>query len=141
MDIRNYSRSDAEACLRLFHSNQPTAGQNTFEEFLQSPPGSYYVMENEGELLGCGGFCHSSEPGFARLTWTLIRHDLHRNGLGKFLLFFRLREIAKLPGISMVELETTPQTAGFFEKAGGFRVVGPAGPDRVRMVKKLAVCT
>ena len=151
MEVRPYTANDLAACLRLFDSNRPqyfTADERgQFEAFLEPGLGSYYVLENEGDLLGCGGFTAGQEAGLVSLTWGIVRHDLHGSGLGKFLLFYRLREIGKLAGITMVRLETAPQTAGFFEKAGGFRVMkhepdgyGP-GLDRVTMVKRLAVCT
>ena len=144
MEVRAYSPNDRAACLGLFDSNRPhyftDEERGQFEAFLAAPSGSYYVLENDGDLLGCGGFVSESEVGLVKLIWGLVRHDLHRRGLGKFLLFYRLREIGKLAGMTMVRVETAQQTVGFFEKAGGFRVV-TQGPDgRVTMVKKLAVC-
>lgn len=144
MEVRPYSLNDLAACLRLFDSNRPhdfAAGERgPFEVFLAAPFGNYYVLENDGDLLGCGGFTVEPEAGLASLTWGMVRHDLHRHGLGKFLLFYRLREIGKLAGMMMVKLETTEHTVGFFEKAGGFRVVKHEPDGRVTMVKKLAVC-
>ncbi len=144
MDIRPYQPQDVDACLRLFDSNLPqhfaVHERPQFEAFLRSPLGGYFVMEKDGELLGCGGFALESEPGLVSLTWGMVRQDLHRNGLGRFLLFYRLKEIGKLPGISMVRLKTMPHLVPFFEKAGTFRVVGEEG-ELVTMVKKLAVCT
>ena len=145
MEVRPYSPNDLAACLRLFDSNRPSyftaEERGRFETFLAPPPGNYYVLENDGDLLGCGGFAVEPEAGLVSLTWGMVRQDLHRKGLGKFLLFYRLREIGKLPGISMVRLETSQPTAGFFEKAGGFRVVTHEPDGRVTMVKKLVVCS
>ena len=143
MDIRTYRLDDAEACLRIFDSNGPeyfaSHERARLTEFLQAPPGNYYVMEKDGELLGCGGFAPCEEPGVVTLTWGMVRRDMHRHGLGRFLLFYRLKEIGKLPGVSSVKLDTTPIVAGFFEKAGGFREVRE-GANRVSMVKRLTVC-
>jgi N-acetylglutamate synthase-like GNAT family acetyltransferase len=143
MEIRDYQSSDFEACLRLFDSNAPehfAPGERcAFEAFLAAPTGTYYVMENDGELLGCGGFARENDPALVSLTWGLIRRDLHRQGLGRFLLFYRLREIGKLPGVNSVRLSTTTRSQGFFERAGGFRVAA-VEQDRVEMVKRLAVC-
>ena len=144
MEVRPYSPNDLAACLRLFDSNRPqyftVEERSQFEAFLAAPFGSYYVLENDGDLLGCGGFVGENEVGLVRLTWGMVRHDLHRSGLGKFLLFYRLREIGKLAGMTMVRVETTQHTVGFFEKAGGFRVITQEPDGRVTMVKKLAVC-
>jgi len=151
MEIRTYNSSDSEGCLKVFDSNErryfAEEERAQFEEFLRAPPGIYYVMDRDGELLGCGGFAPEAEPGVVSLRWGLIRGDLHRRGLGRFLLFYRLREIGKLAGVTQVRMETTQHTAGFFEKAGGFKVTqvepGGYGPglDRVTMVKRLSVCT
>lgn len=144
MEIRTYQLQDLEACLRLFDTNLPqhfaAHERPLFEAFLRSPSGSYFVMEKDGELLGCGGFAREGEPGLVSLTWGMVRGDLHRNGLGRFLLFYRLKEIGKLPGVSMVQLKTMPHTAPFFEKAGTFRVVGEEG-GLVTMAKRLEVCS
>ncbi|MBY0504341.1 MAG: GNAT family N-acetyltransferase [Bryobacteraceae bacterium] len=150
MEIRNYKPADAEACLRLFDaagsSFYAEEERGRFARFLESPPGTYYVMENNGDLVGCGGFAALGEPETVTLTWGVIRRDLHGQGLGRFLLFYRLKEIGRLAGISQVKLETTPKVAGFFQKAGGFHITatetdgfGP-GLDKVSMVKRLAVC-
>lgn len=143
MDIRPYQPQDLEACLRLFDSNLPqhfaAHERPLFEAFLRSPLGSYFVIEKDGELLGCGGFAFESEPGLVSLTWGMVRQDLHRNGLGRFLLFYRLKEIGKLPGVSLVRLRTMPHIVPFFEKAGAFRVLSQEG-ELVTMMKKLAVC-
>ena len=144
MEVRPYSPNDRAACLGLFDSNRPhyftDEERGQFEAFLAAPSGSYYVLENDGDLLGCGGFVGESEVGLVKLIWGLVRHDLHRRGLGKFLLFYRLREIGKLAGMTMVRVETAEHTVGFFERAGGFRVVTQEPDGRVTMVKKLAVC-
>ena len=143
MDIRTYTVADAEGCLGLFDSNSDEyftfEERATFAAFLQAPPGSYYVMEHEGVSVGCGGFAALEEPGSVTLTWGMVRRHLHRKGLGRFLLFYRLKEIGKLTGVALVKLETPRRAAGFFEKAGGFREVRE-GANRVSMVKRLTVC-
>jgi N-acetylglutamate synthase-like GNAT family acetyltransferase len=143
MDVRTYQAGDLDACLRIFDSNVPEyfsgAARAEFEAFLRSAMGSYYVMEHDGNLVGCGGFARETEPGLVSLTWGMIRRDLHRQGLGRFLLFYRLKEIGKLEGVTIVRLRTISSTAAFFERAGSFRVSGDDGHS-VTMLKKLAVC-
>jgi N-acetylglutamate synthase-like GNAT family acetyltransferase len=68
----------------------------------------------------------------AELRWGMVRKDLRGNGLGRFLLMYRLREIGKA-GVNMVRVADAG-AAGFFEKQG-FRV----GADGA-LWKKLAVC-
>lgn len=150
MEIRSYAAADAEGCLAVFESNRPRYfaenERERFAEFLASGPSTYYVMEHEGQVLGCGGWAAEAEPGLVSLTWGMVRADLHRKGLGRLLLFYRLKEIGKQAGVERVRMETTQHVAGFFERAGGFRVVQTepdgygAGLDRVTMIKRLVVC-
>ena len=68
-----------------------------------------------------------------------------RQGLGRFLLLFRLREITKAGGVERVRLDTPPDSVRFFESQG-FKVARvakdgyTAGLDRVEMTMKLTVC-
>lgn len=148
MEVRQYTAADGNSCLAVFDSNRPDyfAGgeRERFEKFLAEPDSPYFVMEHESAVVGCGGFAVSGNS--ARLTWGMIRRQLHRRGLGRFLLLYRLREISR-SGVEVetVGLDTTPLAAPFF-LSQGFRVAsttpdgyGP-GLDRMEMVKRLAVC-
>ncbi len=148
MDMRSYEPGDHTACLAVFDSNTPRffhpSERAGFEEFLENHEGPYMVMEHEGAVVGCGGWAREGGQ-FASLTWGMVRADLHGMGLGKFLLFYRLREIGKVAGVERVLLTTSQETAEFFRKQGfkADSVVkdGHApGVDRVEMVMKLNVC-
>ena len=142
MDVRPYLSSDRDGCLAVFDSNSPDFFQSEerreFGEFLDGPNGSYFVMEHEGAIVGCGGYFITEERALARLVWGMVRRDLQRQGLGRFLLLFRLREITKAGGVERVRLDTPQRSAAFFERQGLKPVAG--GPDRVEMMMKLAVC-
>lgn len=142
MDIRNYASADKEACLGLLDSNAPeyftAAEREAFGRWLDAPQGSYFVMEHEGDVVGCGGFALES-PQLASLTWLIIRSDLRRQGLGRFLVFYCLKEMSSVATVTHVRLTTIASVAGFFEKQG-FRVQQTAA-DGVEMIKKLLVCS
>ncbi|WP_293680304.1 GNAT family N-acetyltransferase [uncultured Phenylobacterium sp.] len=140
MEIRPYEPADRAACLAVFDSNTPRyfdpAGREAFESFLANaarPP--YFVMDHDGAIVGCGGYAIGPES--ATLGWGMVRADLHGQGLGRFLLMYRLREIGKVSTVALVRVETSAQAAGFYEKQG-FRVTAEAG--RIAMTKKLTVC-
>jgi ribosomal protein S18 acetylase RimI-like enzyme len=149
MDVRPYLPSDRDACLAIFDSNSPeffkSHGRGDFEEFLDGPGGNYFVMEHEGAVIGCGGYIVAPEKTLARLVWGIVGRDWRRQGLGRFLLLFRLREITKAGGVEMVHLDTPPDSAPFF-RSQGFKVArvekdGYApGLDRLEMTMKLTVC-
>ncbi len=142
MDIRNFVPADKEGCLALLDSNAPeyfsAAEREAFDAWLDAPQGSYFVMEHEGDVVGCGGFALES-PQLASLTWLMIRSDLRGQGLGRFLVFYCLRALSGAAAVSHIRLHTISSVAGFFEKQG-FRVQHVA-PDGVEMVKKLQVCS
>ena len=149
MDVRPYLPADRDACLAVFDSNTPdffkSRERRHFEEFLERPNCSYFVMEQDAAVAGCGGYFLTDDKALARLVWGMVRRDWHRQGLGRFLLLFRLREITKAGGVQMVRLETSQHSAPFFESQG-FKVVRvakegyAAGLDQVEMTMKLTVC-
>ncbi|MFN0166664.1 MAG: GNAT family N-acetyltransferase [Bryobacteraceae bacterium] len=148
MDLRPYQPDDREGCLAVFDSNLPEffhpGERPDFAGFLDRPDGSYFVLDHDGVVVGCGGYAIENAD-LASICWLMVRHDLHRNGLGKFLLFAAMRKATAQGDPTRVRLDTTPQVAAFFEKQG-FRVqeVTPDGIapgfDRVEMVKKMKVC-
>jgi N-acetylglutamate synthase-like GNAT family acetyltransferase len=133
MDVRPYLPADREACLQIDRAR--------FESFFDQAGATYFVMEHDGVVIGCGGYRIGSEPGFATLLWSpswgIERPDSQKVGLERFLLMYCLREIGK-SGIERVRLEAPQSAAAFFE-GQGFKVVSLA-EGRVEMVKKLTVC-
>ena len=149
MDLRPYTPADRDLCLALLDSNTPRffdpGERRRFEEFLDQQNGSYFVMEHDGAIVGCGGYAIEPDKTAARLVWGMVRSDSRKLGLGRYLLLFRLREITKVGGIQMVHLDTSQHSAQFYEKQGFkvFRTVKDAyapGLDRVEMTMKLVVC-
>jgi len=139
MDLRPYLSPDRDACLAIYDSNAASPeDRKKFEAFLSNPDGPFFVMEHDGRILGCGGFTTSAEPGIATLVWGMVRSEAQGQGLGRYLLMYRLREIGKLPGIQRVRLLTSRPAARFFE-GQGFKVAGEVD-GQVEMVKKLTVC-
>ena len=149
MDLRPYENTDRDPCLAVFKSNIPRffhpAELDEFVNFLKSPSGVYLVMEHEGETVGCGGYAVIDGSSVARLVWGMVRSDLHSMGLGRFLLLYRLRAIAKISGIETVRIQTSQHSAPFFAKQG-FKIVEvledgfAKGLDRVEMTMRIVVC-
>jgi N-acetylglutamate synthase-like GNAT family acetyltransferase len=142
MDVRPYREADRAACLQVIESLTPHLTEPglrpRFEEFLDRPAGRYFVLEHEDAIAGCGGFAISPDGDTATLLWGMIRNDVRKLGLGRFLLLYRIREIGRAGNIRLVRAETPPASAGFFEKQG-FRVEAVTA-DRVELSRKLAVC-
>lgn len=150
LDIRPYQSADRDPCLALFDANLPGGFFAPYERddyitFLDELGSSYYVIDHEGAVVGAGGFEAEEHGSIVSLRWGMIAPEFHRRGLGRLLLMYRLREIAKLPGVSLVRMDTSQHSAPFFEKQG-FRIVAikkdgyAPGLDRIEMSKRLEVC-
>lgn len=139
--MRAYQAGDKTGCLAVFDSNLPDyfsqEERPRFTEFLETGGVTFWVMEHDGSLVGCGGY-QLDGADVATLRWTMVRRDLHRNGLGRFLLFALMRKLSSEGDPTLMRLETMPLAAPFFERQG-FRPAGAAGA-RIEMVKKLKVC-
>lgn len=147
MDVRPYAAADREPCLELFDSNTPAsftaAERPDYAAFLDAMPCPYFVLEHDGRIVGAGGYAIQGAEG--RLVWGMIGKPWQRQGLGRFLVMYRLREIGKAGDTATVGIDTSQHTAPFFAKLG-FKTlrVDPdfyaPGLDRVAMVKKMTVC-
>ena len=150
MDMRRYSECDLAGCLAVFDSNVPeffdVSWRAGFEEFLAVNPWPYVVLEHESEIVGCGGWAPEEGGALISMQWGMVRRNLHANRLGRFLLLYRVREAARMPGAELVRLSTSQQTAEFFQKQG-FKATKTekdgVAPElnRIEMVMKLNVCS
>ena len=143
MHVRDYTSTDEPACLALFDSNVPDfflpSERQDFRDFLLRLATPYFVVEDAaGMVVGCGGYAVDRVTRTARLCWGMVRHDLHRTGIGRALLEARLDRMRADGLVDAVELDTTQNTYAFFER-WGFRTssvepegYGP-GMDRYEM--------
>lgn len=143
--IRPYDIADKLACLRVFDSNIPDyfdiSERDAFADFLDDPRGIYFTLEQDGEVVGCGGYARE-DGGQARFTWGMVANNRHGDGLGRLLAEHRLNAIVDSHDFSEAELFTTPQVAPFFTKfgfvAGEIVKDGFApGMDKVQMIKQI----
>ena len=82
-------------------------------------PAPYLVLQQEGALLGCGGWAPSkTDPQTAVLCWGMIAREQHRAGFGRVLLTERLNRIAAVSNFSRVLLSTSQHSETFFGKFG-----------------------
>lgn len=149
LTIRPFAPADRAACLALFDSNVPDyflpQERAEFGEWLEKPfdsgeYGEYFVMEDAGQVVACGGVWQTPE-GRAGLSWGMVARSAHRRGYGSALLRFRLERLREL-GVREVHLDTSQHSAPFFARHGFLEVrrvpdgYGP-GLDRVDMVATL----
>jgi len=128
VEIRPYTPADCEACLAVCDSIGGDRG--AFEHALAAIP-MFFVAEHDGTIVGCGGF--SIDGALARLEHGMVHRDWRRQGLGRFLLFYRMREISKACNVALV-IAAPPEDAAVFYEKQGFRL------ENGVFVKKLTVC-
>ena len=138
MDIRPYRDSDHTGCLAVFASNfSEPAQRQDFEAFLQSGESTCFVVEHDNQIVGCGGFSASASQ--AQLHWGMVRRDMQRQGLGRYLLLYRLKAIGNLPGIQFVQAIVPSPLTRFYEKSG--LKLQREGDGLAEMRMKMQVCS
>lgn len=122
--IRDYQPSDEVACLGVFNSNIPKYfAEGERQEYLRflrdkADRQTYLVLEQDQEIVGCGGYYVKLGEGWGGLTFGMVEHSLHGTGLGKRLLLERLNRLVQIPKVEEIYLDTSQHTAGFFERLG-----------------------
>jgi GNAT superfamily N-acetyltransferase len=145
MDTRAYATTDRESCLEILAENTPEyfvpADRASLDEFLSNLPGPYFVVVDRDCIVACGGWA-SGQADDVVLTWGMVRRALHRKGIGRALLRFRLDAIEREAQAKVVRLHTVQLVQGFFAREG-FVVVGVEpngfgpGLDQVTMERRL----
>jgi hypothetical protein len=122
LHFRLYTDADQDSCIKIFKSNTPQFfGLDEladFRKFLDTLPCPYYVLTRNNEVLACGGYGVDRKKNTIVLAWGMARLDVHKQGLGTFLLLERLKQIYKEYGDTVVEVDTSQHSKGFFERFG-----------------------
>ena len=123
ISIRAYAPSDRNACLTIFRSNLPKyfAPEELplFTSWLDKPGlEDYFVLEVEGEVIGCGGFYALPDLQQAILAWGMIHSAYHGQGYGRQLTDYRLERMRERYPSYRLCLSTSQHTFGFYEKQG-----------------------
>ncbi|MNE23221.1 Acetyltransferase (GNAT) family protein [compost metagenome] len=148
LNIRPYTVSDLDVCLRLFDGNVPQffapTEREDFVVFLKnlSLEDAFIVIESDGSVVACGGYVLEDSGISAGLCWGMVERALHAKGFGRVLTDARLKSIREKSGVTRVRLDTSQHSHGFYARFG-FRVenvvkdgYGP-GLDRLDMVLSL----
>lgn len=131
MTIRPYTPADKPGCLAAFESNMPRFfAPSELEDYAQwldslvarSAPetgiDNYFVAEENGSIIGCGGFYINRDKLEATMAWGLISQAYHKRGLGRQLFLYRINLIRQLCPQCTIILDTTQHSYPFFEKLG-----------------------
>ena len=130
MTIRPYLHTDKESCLAVFKSNMPKFFAPhelaDFDKWLDNQHdrhtiggiNEYFVVELDGEIIACGGYSFNKERNESRMTWGMVKNDMHKQGIGTMFLKYRIEAVRdQYPG-SAISLDTTQHSYPFFETLG-----------------------
>lgn len=131
--IRTYRAADREACCRIFDSNMPVffdpserngllnwldARDQERAAYASNRVETFYVLEIDGEVLGCAGFYIPGSEKCVNMVWGMVENAWHKKGLGRGLLEYRIRLAQTCYPDCSISLDTTQHSYGFFERLG-----------------------
>lgn len=134
--IRQYNCHDREACLNIFDGNTPLFFDPSERGGLENWLGAkgegriaygynlaehFYVLELDARVIGCGGFYIPGDKKEVNLVWGMVQKSMHKKGLGRQLLEYRIGIVKEQYPDCAILLDTTRHSCGFFERQG-FRV-------------------
>lgn len=147
MNILLYTPAFREQCMQLFESNLPKffapEERTQFSDWLDHDAGKdYYVVEEQGRIVACGGVFLDDVTGEAGLSWGMVDAAHHGRGIGRQFTMHRIALLKKQYPDAVYKIETSQHTAAFYEKMG-FRTLEvipdgfSKGYDQYNMVLEL----
>lgn len=122
--IRPYLPDDFNACMVIFDSNCPPyfnpKEREPYIDWLQhrALDGRYFVLEQEGQILACGGWYWEADADRLGLSWGMVHQDHHKKGLGTQLTSYRVAAgLAAYPNAAF-HLCTSQYTEAFYQRMG-----------------------
>ena len=98
--IRPYRQTDQQSVLNLFQSNTPEyfdfSEKVELLDYLNHKLEDYFVVEQNGVVIGSGGINYFYEEKKARLSWDIVSPQSQGKGVGTVLTHYRLNLIKKL---------------------------------------------
>ncbi len=121
--ISPFSPADHPAIIKLLRLNTPRYFHADEEEYLlrylHHEATHYFVHEENGQLTAAAGTNFGFNDGkTARLSWDLVHPRWQGKGIGRQLLQFRLRHIARDFLVERVEVRTSQMAYLFYRKSG-----------------------
>lgn len=122
LTFRPYLPADREACMAVFMSNTPqyfaVEEAPDFQSFLERRPCPYFVVLQNEQVVACGGYGVDPAKNTIVLAWGMVHADLHKQNIGSFMLVERLKAIHQEHGESVIQIDTSQYSKGFFARHG-----------------------
>jgi [ribosomal protein S18]-alanine N-acetyltransferase len=120
--IRSYTSKDKKELIGLLRLNTPQyfdeAEESDFILYLDNHAENYFVVEDQGKVIGSGGINYFVDARLARISWDIIHPDFQGKGVGKELTLYRISQIRKDPSINLICVRTTQLVYKFYQKLG-----------------------
>lgn len=120
--IRPYKKEDLPAALELFRKNTPEyfapSEEVDFVEYLDQLLEDYFVLEDAGRLVGCGGINYFEDEKEARISWDMVDPEFQGKGIGRKLVEHRLSVIKNKEKFERIRVRTSQLAYAFYQKFG-----------------------
>ncbi|GAB1444948.1 MAG: GNAT family N-acetyltransferase [Cyclobacteriaceae bacterium] len=120
--IRPYQPADRQGVIEVFRRNTPeffdTNEQLDLEKYLDAHWNTYFVMEEKGKIIGCGGYYFEKDGITGRLSWDFFDPRYKGRGLGRQMINHCLEELRKNPHLEKTEVWTSQLAWQFYAKFG-----------------------
>ena len=120
--IRPYQTTDKDQVIEIFKLNTPKyfalSEKEDLVQYLDDLREDYFVMEENGELIGAGGINYFLNENTARISWDFFDPGFQGKGLGRKLLQHRIDKMKENPNIKTIIVRTSQVAFGFYEKSG-----------------------
>lgn len=120
--IRPYRADDQEELIRLFRLNTPKYFDRSEESdllrYLRNFSDHYFVVVENGQIIGAGGYNYFEDQAMARISWDLVHPDFQGRGIGKELALFTINEIRRKLPVKLIKVRTSQLVYEFYEKLG-----------------------
>jgi len=118
--IRSYSSSDKPALLNLIRLNTPAyfapEEATDFDAYLDNEIEDYFVVVQNGTIIGCGGINYEPKINSAIISWDIIHPNYQGKGIGTKLLQFRIDKIKSKNLYSQIIVRTSQHTWKYYNK-------------------------
>ena len=120
--IRPYHPTDKPEIIKMLKMNIPQyfdpSEEKDFIKYLDQHADHYFVVEKNGQIIGCGGYNYWEKETIARIAWDFIHPDFQGKGIGKKLTLYRINEIKKNKAVKTIIVRTSQMAFKFYEKLG-----------------------
>lgn len=122
MIIRLYTSTDDENIITLLRLNTPKyfapEEEQDLKDYFANHIDHYYVVEDNGTIVGSGGFNLTNEGKNAAISWDIIHPDYQGKGVGRLLTQYRIDRIKEIDTVENISVRTSQLVFKFYEKFG-----------------------